>query len=163
MNRLDTDRINDHSPYLVVYDESELVFTTDYGIHYAVDFDDDANPYFTAYWLNLSNISHQSSPGDKKIPQTLICIVEEFFRVNPDILLYMCSTDNEQQAQRARLFLRWFNSVNQRDRYVVYATDVKGIERKEYVALIAQKNNPQLATILTLFANEISMFNENKP
>ena len=28
MNRLDTDRINDHSPYHVAYDEDDLVFTS---------------------------------------------------------------------------------------------------------------------------------------
>ncbi len=27
---------------------------------------------------------------------------------NPDILLYMCDSANNQQAQRSRLFLHWF-------------------------------------------------------
>lgn len=65
MNRLLTDRINDHSPYDVEYDDNLLVFTTEHGLTYAVDFDDDANPYFTAYWLNLRNVYGQPSPGDK--------------------------------------------------------------------------------------------------
>lgn len=49
-----------------------------------------------------------------------------FFRQNPDILLYMCSTDDGQQAQRARLFLRWFNGAKQQEQYVIRTTEVKG-------------------------------------
>ena len=68
----------------------QLFFFTDYGVEYSVTFDDDANPYYTAYWFNLSNMNNVDSPGDKKIAQTVICIIEEFFNQNPDILLYMC-------------------------------------------------------------------------
>ena len=104
MNTLNLNLINAHSEYLVwLSPNGKYLFKTDYDILYAVDFELDSNPYFTAYWFNLTNLEHQSSPGDPKIPQTVICIIEEFFRQNPDILLYMCSTEGEQQAQRARL------------------------------------------------------------
>ena len=39
---------------------------------------------------------------------SVVRIIIEFFRANPDILLYMCDNANNQQAQRNRLFLRWF-------------------------------------------------------
>ena len=109
MNSLDLEAINNRSPYDVHSVGDQYVFVTDTGIEYHVDFELDSNPYYTAYWFNLANPEQQKSPGDKKIPQTVICIIEEFFRQNPDIMLYMCSTANNQQAQRARLFLRWFN------------------------------------------------------
>ena len=70
MNRLITDRINERSPYDVEYDDDLLVFATDHGLTYAVDFDDDANPYFTAYWLNLRNVYGQPSPSDKELVAT---------------------------------------------------------------------------------------------
>ena len=42
MKRLNTDRINDHAPYNVSYDEDgALVFSTDYGVDYSVTFDDE--------------------------------------------------------------------------------------------------------------------------
>ncbi|WP_219817613.1 DUF6169 family protein [Xylanibacter ruminicola] len=44
-------------------------------------------------------MSQEKSPGDIKIQKTIICIIEEFFRKNPDILLYMCSTEDNHQAQ----------------------------------------------------------------
>ena len=82
MNRLDIDRICDVAPYDVCYDEDgAIIFRTDYGVEYAVTFDDDSNPFYTAYWFNLSNMNNRTSPGDPKIPQTVICIIEEFFWV----------------------------------------------------------------------------------
>ena len=168
MNRLNVDNINDRAPYFVAYDEDgAIVFFTDYGVEYSITFDDDANPYYTAYWFNLSNMNHVASPGDKKIAQTVICIIEEFFRQNPDILLYMCSTDDNQQAQRARLFLRWFNGAEQQKHYVIRTTEVKGVDdegnpRTEYVAFIVQRSNPHLEEIIRLFDSEITMFNDMK-
>lgn len=164
MVRLQVQQINLLSPYIVFYDGDDLSFTTDHGIRYAVDFDEDANPYFKAFWLNLTNLSERPSPGDKKIAQTIICIIEEFFRQNPDILLYMCSTEGGKQAQRARLFLRWFNGAEQQKHYVARSVEVRGEEgRMEYVALIVQRSNPQLAEILAIFDEETAMFNEGKP
>jgi len=168
MNALDANRINVNSPYKVWTDGEVVHFTTDNDINYAVDFDYDSNPYFTAYWLNLTNESHKSSPSDRQIPKTLICIVEEFFRQNPDILLYMCSTDNNQQAQRARLFLRWFNGYEQQQKYVLRAADVPGIDpdgkpTREYVAIIVPRTHPQMQAIIEFFDDEIAMFQANKP
>ena len=163
MNTLDINRININSYYKVWNVGNEIYFVTDNGIKYAVDFDDDNNPYYTAYWLNLKNQSNKKSPGDAKIPQTLICIIEEFFRKNQNVLLYMCSTSGDQQAQRARLFLRWFNGAEQQKQYVVKSAEVKEEGRNEYVALIVKRDNPQAADILETFDQELAMFNELKP
>ena len=164
MNRLDLVALNSRSPYDVHSLGDQYLFVTDTGIEYHVEFELDSNPYFTAYWFILANPGQQKSPGDKKIPQTVICIIEEFFRQNPDILLYLCSTANDQQAQRARLFLRWFNGYEQRQHYLIKAVEVKGDDkRKDYVVLIVQRNHPQLNDIVARFDSEIAMFNEFKP
>mgnify|MGYP007101836716 CR=1 FL=1 len=168
MNALDTNRINVNSPYKVWAEHMVIHFETEHGIRYAVDFDYEDNPLYVAYWLNLTNESHKPSPSDSLIPKTLICIVEEFFRQNPDILLYMCSTDNNQQAQRARLFLRWFKGYEQQQKYIIRTADIPSIDAnntpsKEYVALIIPRTHPQLQTVITLFEEEIAMFKANKP
>ena len=164
MNRLDIEAINSRSPYDVHSDNDQYVFVTDAGIEYHVDFELDSNPYYIAYWFNLANPEQTKSHGDKKIPQTIICIIEEFFRANPDIMLYMCSTANNKQAQRARLFLRWFYGYEQRQRYYIKAVEVKGDDnRKDYVALIVQRTHPQFEEIVARFDSEIAMFNEFKP
>ena len=168
MNSLNLDNINFHSPYIVGFDGKAFIFTTDNTITYRVDFELDSNPFFTAYWFNLANPQHQKSPGDVKIAQTVICIIEEFFRMNPEVLLYLCSTDSGQQAQRARLFLRWFNGYEQQKRYAIKSYDVKSTDAdgkpiKEYVALIIQRTNPRLEEIIQRFDSEVAMFNELKP
>ena len=168
MNPLNLNRININAPYKVWSDDKRLRFETEHGIKYLIDFELDSNPYFTAYWFNLANPQHKKSPGDVKIAQTVICIIEEFFRQNPEVLLYMCSTDNGQQAQRGRLFLRWFNGYEQQKIYAiktydVRSTDAEGKPTKEYVALIIQRTNPRLDEIIACFDREIAMFNEFKP
>lgn len=163
MNKLDIGKINDHAPYDVFYDGDAIIFHTDHDVDYSVTFDDDGNPYFTAYWFNLSNMNGGTSPGDKKIAQTVICIIEEFFRENPEILLYLCSTDDNQQAQRARLFLRWFNGAQQQSLYAIRTAELNSENGKEYVALIVQRSNPHVEEILQFFENDVAMFNEMKP
>lgn len=44
MNRLDISRINALSPYKVWEQEDGFNFETDFGLRYAIDFDDDTNP-----------------------------------------------------------------------------------------------------------------------
>ena len=76
----------------------------------------------------------------------------------------MCSTEGGKQAQRARLFLRWFNGAEQQKHYVARSVEVRGEEgRTEYVALIVQRSNPQLEEILAVFDEEAAMFNDMKP
>ena len=167
METLNVTRININAPYKVWNEGSIYRFETDNGIKYLVDFELDSNPFYTAYWFNLTNPEHTKSPGDIKIAKTVVCIIEEFFRLNPEVLLYMCSTDNGQQAQRCRLFLRWFNGYEQQKRYVIKSTEVKGVDpegkpRKEYVALIVPRVHPLLDEIIERFEEEVQMFNDNK-
>ena len=164
MNKLDISRVNALAPYKIWEQEDGLNFETDFGLRYAIDFDVDTNPFYTAYWFNLKNKGFAISPSDKKIEQTVVCVIDEFFRQNPDILLYMCSTADGKQAQRARLFLRWFNGAEQQKRYALRSVEVRGENsRKEYVALIVQRSNPNLDEILAIFDEETAMFNELKP
>lgn len=164
MKALDLGNINLLAPYTVAELHGNFLFRTDHGIEYVVSFDEDDNALYTAYWFNLTNPSHAKSPSDVKIAQTVICIIEEFFRQNPDILLYLCSTDGGQQAQRARLFLRWFNGAEQQKHYIIRTAEVKGEGTdKEYIAFIAQRSNPRIETLLQYFESEIDIFNEMKP
>jgi hypothetical protein len=80
----------------------------------------------------------------------------------------MCSTDNNQQAQRARLFLRWFNGYEQQQKYVLRAAEIPGADPEgkpssEYVAMIVPRTHPQVQAIIDLFDEEIAMFQTNKP
>lgn len=162
MNGLDFSRINLFSPYPVWESDKELFFKTDYDILYSVSFEQDEMIEQTAYWFRITNRSGKKSPSDKKIQQTVIVIIEEFFRTNPEILLYMCDTANEQQAQRDRLFLRWFNSYSQKGKYVIKTALVMDEGEANYIALIVPSNHPALQDVITTFDEEINMFQTHK-
>ena len=164
MNRLDTECINDYAPYKVEEDSGQYIFETDHGILYGVSFDEEPMPgSLKAYWFNLANYSQKASPRDVKIRTTVILIIEEFFRVNPDILLYMCDSANNQQAQRSRLFLHWFNTYGQQTEYYTCTEMVKDGNEENYIAFIVKRNHPQLQAIIDMFNKQIAMFRANKP
>ncbi len=62
MKALDVTRVNINAPYKVWSDGKIYRFESDYGIKYLVDFELDSNPYYTAYWFNLTNPNHAKSP-----------------------------------------------------------------------------------------------------
>lgn len=163
MRQLDLLRINYRSPYQVWADERGYSFRTDFGVFYSVEFDpEDSGLDVVAYWFNLTNNSHKSSPNDVKIRDTVFCIIEEFFRVNPDILLYICESGDGHQAMRARLFLRWFNQYNKAGRFIIKTAEVDADMTTDYIALILQRTHPAFDDIVELFDSEISMFKRNK-
>lgn len=164
INELNTARLQLSAPYAVVKEDDEYVFRTDNDILYAVSFQEyEGIQGLKAYWFDLSNRSHRASPNDAKVRQTVICIIEEFFCQNPDILLYMCDNANDQQAMRSRLFLRWFNGYEQQQKYDIRTALLEEDDIETYVALIIQRSHPQYREIIELFDTEIEAFKESKP
>ena len=69
MNTLNLIRLNLQSPYEVWNDSDDTYFfETDYGVKYP------------------------------KVKETVICIAEEYFRNNADILLYICETGDKEMG-----------------------------------------------------------------
>lgn len=162
MNPLDIDAINLIAPYPVWEKGGEYFFRINNSIEYSLSFDKEENFEYTSYWFNLTNLSHYKSPGDIKIAQTVICVIEEFFNKNPDILLYICSTEGGQQAQRSRLFLRWFRGYEQQKKYYIDTAVVIGEELSEYVSIILQRKNPHFTEIVRAFDKLAQLFKDNK-
>ena len=157
-------RINRCSAYVVWPEIDGFHFRTDHGLEMSVSFDRDSfMEGIIAYWFNLTNRSNAPSPNDPKVQQTIVCIIEEFFRVNPSVLLYMCDTANSQQAARSRLFLRWFHEADKRGRYVIKSAMIRDEEQENYIALIIQRSNPDHDAIVQFFDEEVQLFKANKP
>jgi hypothetical protein len=111
MKPLNLDRLNIRSPYSVWQNSAQCYgFKTDYDVLYRLSFTDDATIWEEgAYEFCILNENSRPSPNDPNVKETVLCIIEEFFRLNPDILLYQCETGDNRQALRDRLFIRWFN------------------------------------------------------
>lgn len=164
MSPLELSLLNLRSPYVVWEDAQGLHFRTDYDVVYMVEFCSyDVGLRSPAYWFNLYNLSGKNSPNDTKLQQTIVCIVEEFFRVNPDILLYICDTANNRQAMRARLFYCWFKNYSQKNKYIIRSAVVVDEGIPNYITLILPQTHPEMTEVLQYFDNEIAVFKENKP
>ena len=58
-------------------------FFTDGGVHYSVGFmEDDVLLSKNSYQLIIANINNHKSPRDRKVRDTIVSIVDEFFRCN---------------------------------------------------------------------------------
>lgn len=164
MKPLDLFLLNLRAPYTVWESDGLYSFKSEHGILFDIEFEQASTIVgSSAYWLGVYNRSHQKSPLDAKVQETIVSIIEEFFRQNPDILLYMCDTADNQQAVRARLFQRWFDAHGGDKSYIIRTAVVMDEGTANYVSLIVQKSNPDLETILHFFDSEIGMFQENKP
>lgn len=164
MNPLDIERLFLSCPYPVKQDGDEYTFKTDNDIVYSVDFKEELTfEPIPAYWFDLTNRSQKASPNDSKVRETVIRIIVEFFRVNPDIMLYMCDSANDQQAQRNRLFLRWFTGAEQSKMFFIKTAQVvdEGIEN--FIAIIVPRQHPYLEDIINRFDAEIALFQTDKP
>ena len=165
MNSLDVERINRIAPYKVDLKNGEYVFESDFDILYSIWFEEQPilDEGIIAYWLNLTNRSQKASPNDQKIRTTVVLILEEFFRSNPDVLLYMCDSADEQQAMRSRLFLRWFSAYGKQADFYSRSEMVKDGMEDNYISIIVKRSHPKLQVIKELFDDEIQMFRASKP
>lgn len=164
MNTLNLTRINELSPYEVWQtSEGDFNFQTDFDVLYRISFRIEQTIWDDgAYEFSIINQNQKSSPNDKKVRDTIFIIIEEFFASNPDILLYQCETGDNRQAMRDRLFLRWFKEYEHSDKYFIKVSTIIAESVTNYTAVIVEKTNPQLETIIKDFDEFIGFF-QNKP
>ena len=168
MNRLEIEDINVHSPYEVSLSDGEenyFEFITDHGVHYSVGFmpDDMELMHSEAYHLIIVNVNSRPSPSDRKVRDTVLAIVEEFFDRNNTTLLYICETGDGRQRQRSRLFERWFAAYERKVLYTsVTSSVVDDAGIINYATIIVRNDNPCLVEVITDFTNTVSLLN-NKP
>lgn len=90
---LSLERINSgETPYQVEPTEQNgfYQFFTDGGVHYSVGFmEDDVLLSKNSYQLIIANINNHKSPRNRKVRDTIVSIVDEFFRCNNSTLLYI--------------------------------------------------------------------------
>ena len=153
--RLSAEKINETSPYWVIQlDEMMLRFRTDFGVIYNVGFYDDT--FFSiddAYHFYISNANKKPSPNDPKVLATIIAVIEEFFRQEPMVMLYICDPRDHRQAARNRLYLTWFENYIDNSSYRLYSETVIYKSVDYYAGLIMRKDNPYFEDVTTAFHN----------
>ena len=155
MVTIDLERVNVVAPYhFTPTSYSVLTFSvlTDYGVKYTMSFyENDLLPGIHAYEFVISNVNQRKSPRDIKLRQSIIALIQEFFRQRKAVLIYICETGDNRQSQRFRLFDSWRRASGQ-ERFVSLSmnlTDEEGIPN--YAAIITRKDNPDLPFISKQF------------
>ena len=153
MNDLSLDRINKFAPYKVVKTPNDdFWFSTIYGVNYSVAFNEEFElGGCMAYQFGIFNKDNRHTPYDANIQATIVAIINEFFRVNHDVLLYICDNKDKREEARNRLFFRWLKQEDKDNKYC-FDTSSAFVEGQEIiVSIIVERNNPQLHGILKEF------------
>ena len=161
MNTLRLDFINKRAPYLVKENPhavNSYVFKTDTGTEFVISLQENSSIVPSgAYEFGINNPHHGRSPLDTKLKYTIFAIVEEFFEQNGDeAMLYLAETGDEKQSFRNRLFVRWFNTYEQRDKYFIKTAEGKMDGEMNFLAIISRITNPRLAEVIDEFDETIS-------
>ena len=163
MNPLDISAINLNAPYSVWNVADDYYFRTKCGAIYKIGFMDDDTIWETgAYQLIIANENHTPSLNDSKLRETIFCIIEDFFKANPEILLYLCETGDGKQASRNRLFVRWFREYANRHLYYFDTVQMEADGIENFAAIIVQLTNPKLHEIVEVF-NQVVNTLKDKP
>ena len=153
-----------NAPYDITLSEVGFIFQTDNGVHYRVSFDEEDIVLggCKTYQFILQNVEHARAPHDPKIDSTMLAIIDEFFRSNQHVLLYVCDTSDGKEGGRNRLFLRWFERHSTPERFTICTANAKVEDEMVYIAIIVDNSNPNLKAITDDF-NETAEALTNKP
>lgn len=164
MIRLSVEAINAKASYQVVEDARNGIFRfySDYGVSFAVSFErDELMISGESYQFSITNLEDKPSPRDTKVKDTVMAIVEEFFKKNNVALLYICETGDSKQSMRSRLFNYWFASYKNHVDYLLIPMTVEEQEGVvNFAAMIIRRDNPNFNNLVSEFVNTINMFNE---
>ncbi len=161
MNTLRLNIINLHAPYRVWQKAGKpdhYYFVSDNGVEFNIDFRlDYAFVPRGAFEFSITNERHGQSPLDMKLKRTIFAIIEEFFEQNDDVMLYVTATGDGKQAFSNRLFIRWFNTYERRDRYYIQTAEGKMDGLMNFVAIISRLTCPYLPQAIEEFNETISL------
>ena len=73
-----------------------------------------------------------------------------------EAMLYLADTGDRKQAFRNRLFVRWFNLYEHRDRFIIETAEGKMDGQMNFLAIISRKDNPMLSVVLEEFNETVS-------
>lgn len=163
MISLPQERINQAAPYEIrVLQDRSAFFTTDNGLHYIVSFDpDDVSLSHLCYQLVIVNVDNLPSPRDIKLRDTIVAIVEGFFALNNEVMLYICETSDGKQALRNRLFQYWYSRYERKQEFTFLSASIKDEEGIiNYATLIIRNDNPDYTEMVNEFALTVKVLND---
>ena len=151
--RLSVDNINKTSPYWVIQlDDMTFRFATKNGVVYRVGFYQDQ--YFLgdrAYHFFIDNVNNTLSPKDIDVYKVITSVIEEFFRQDKSVMLYICDPYDHREAIRDSLYKRWFASYPHHDELTLQAEEIDFEGYVVYTGMILRNDHPEYEELLAAY------------
>ena len=165
MIRFSLTRLQQQAPYELILSGDSFMFQTDLGIHYSISFmkEDISFAGCDTYQFIIRKIEEKKSQHDTKVEMTILAIINEFFRSNTEIMLYMCDTSDGREEIRNRLFLSWFQKHADKKRFTICKAHATVEEQRIFFVIVIENRNPKLHEITTDFRKKADLLTQDKP
>lgn len=148
--RLSVDTINAKSPYWVVQlSDMQFRFITKNGIRYRVGFY--ADEYILgdkAFHFFIDNEEKSFAPKDSNVFKVIMLVIEEFFRQDSSVMLYICDPHDHRENVRSSLYKRWFDNYDKKDTMTLQAEELNFNGYMVYTGMILRNDHPEYECIL---------------
>lgn len=145
-------------PYPLTFEgEGTFSFETEAGRHYSIGFIEDytfERDDCYQFFMVTPNAGAYSS--DDAIRETVVALIEEFFRLNDAAILYICDTSDGRQAARSRLFRSWYERYEDRLMFQCKTAEFEVDGIWYFATILLKKQGIVSAEITQLFDNFIS-------
>lgn len=164
MIQLSLEHLYSKSPYKIIPINNDLDFFTDTNTHYRISFTQEAAiGGCDTYQFIIRKVESIPTSHDPKVEATILTIIDEFFRSNLNVLLYICDTSDNREEARNRLFLTWFERNAEPERFTIRTANAEVEGEGFYAAIIVENRNPKLKEITEEFEQTAQMLREDKP
>jgi len=151
--RLSAENINQSSPYWVIQlDDMTFRFATKNGVVYHVGFYQDH--YFLtegAYHFFITNTNDAFTPKDNDVYKVITLVIEEFFRHNEAVMLYICESSDHRETTRAKLYQRWFEQYPLNQQLTLRTAEIDFEGYIVYSGMIIRNDHPIYQRLLKAF------------
>ena len=137
--------LNKKSPYMLESSGSySISFITVQGKKYEIGFIQDLMISDEGvYQFFITTEDQFKTVLDNKIRQTVLVVIEEFFKNEGAVLDYICATEDHRQASRDRLFHQWYTNSLKKELFHLRNMSID-IDGTEYFATVIMRNdNPR--------------------
>lgn len=137
--------LNKKSPYMLESSGSySFSFITTQGKKYEIGFIQDLMISDEGvYQFFITTEDQFKTVLDSKIRQTVLVVIEEFFKNEGVVLDYICATEDHRQASRDRLFHQWYTNSLEKEQFHLRNMSI-AIDGTEYFASVIMRNdNPR--------------------
>lgn len=141
--------LNKKSPYVLETSGTySFSFTTEQGKKYEIGFIQDLMISDEGvYQFFITTEDKFKTVLDRRIQQTVLVVLEEFFRNEGVVLDYICATEDNRQASRDRMFHQWFVNSMGNEHYCFRNMSIDIDGTVYFSAVIMRNDNPRFEAV----------------